>query len=133
MLRPTTVINAQNKLFRQQTRVCLSTFQPTKTEVLSTYPRISPHQTRSSPKPLVEHYRPTWPEPPLPPVPEKGEIDGLFPLAETREIPASVLRFQMQATFSNGNSIFYKHLSINPADYKVGLLVSEIFIKQIQI
>jgi hypothetical protein len=118
-------------IFRQQTIVCLSTFQPTNIKVLSSYPSINPHMTPSSPKPLVEHYRPTWPESPLPPVPEKEEFNGLFPLAETREIPASVLRFQMQATFSHGNSIFYKHLHFNPADYKVGLLVSETFIKQI--
>jgi len=88
---------------------------------------INGHNSPSAAVPLLEHYRPRWPLPAFAPEPTTSPLDGIVPtlrVPKQRSIPASVLRFSMQATFSHGSSIFYKHLAYHPADYKVSLKVT---------
>jgi hypothetical protein len=87
---------------------------------------ISDHTDPRSTKPLLEQFRPRWPQPPITKLAEADEFPGIFPIPETRSIPASVLRFSMQASFSHGASLYYEHLHYNPADFKVTLRVSTI-------
>jgi hypothetical protein len=80
---------------------------------------ILPHNSPTSSAPLVQHFRPRWPEPELAVVPP----DAALKLPEQRTVSEKVLRFQMSATFSHGTSIFYPHLKFNPADIKVSVKV----------
>lgn len=88
---------------------------------------ILKHGNPAAAVPLLEQYRPRWPQLPIEKPAEKDEFIGILPIPETRTIPASVLRFQMSATFAHGTSIIYEHMSFNPADFKVGLKVSRSF------
>ena len=85
---------------------------------------ITDHTDPRSTKPLLEQFRPRWPQPPITKLAEVDEFPGIFPIPETRSIPESVLRFSMQASFSHGASIYYEHMHYNPADFKVTLRVS---------
>ena len=80
---------------------------------------ILPHNSPASSAPLVQHFRPRWPEPELAVVPP----DAALKLPEQRTVSEKILRFQMSATFSHGTSIFYPHLKFNPADIKVSVKV----------
>ena len=89
---------------------------------------INPHNSPASATPLIEHYRPRWPQPPLPSVPSGGKssLDGVVPILNIpakRSVPATALRFSLSATFSHGSSIYYSHLQYHPADFKVSLKV----------
>ncbi len=89
---------------------------------------INPHNSSASATPLIEHYRPRWPQPPLPSAPsgDVSSLDGVVPILNIpakRSIPATALRFSLSATFSHGSSIYYSHLQYHPADFKVSLKV----------
>jgi hypothetical protein len=75
------------------------------------------HNDPTSPTPLVEHYRSSWPDP----VPDRpsSSVASLPP----RTVPDSKLRFSFTAHFSSGGSFFYPHLKTNPADFKVSMKV----------
>ena len=85
---------------------------------------IFKHSNVCAAVPLLEQYRPRWPQLPIPKLAEKGECLGVLPIPETRTISPSVLRFQMRATFTHGSSLIYEHMAFNPVDFKVGVKVS---------
>lgn len=85
---------------------------------------IYEHSSPASAIPLLEQYRPRWPQLPITKLAEEGECRGVLPIPETRTISASLLRFEMRATFSHGSSLIYEHMAFNPADFKVGVKVS---------
>jgi hypothetical protein len=77
---------------------------------------IQKHNSPNSKMPLLEHYRPTWPDPDfvkleLPPLPE-------------RTVPDSALKFEFTASFSKGTAEFYKHLQTSPSDIRVKMRVA---------
>ena len=89
---------------------------------------INQHNSPAAAVPLIEHYRPRWPQPPLAAAPtgNKTELNGIVPVLnrpKTRSVPASALRFSLSATFSHGSSIYYSHLQYHPTDFKVALKV----------
>lgn len=84
---------------------------------------LAEHSSSCSAVPLLEQYRPRWPQLPITKLPEEGECRGILPIPETRAISPSLLRFQMNATFTHGSSLIYEHMSFNPVDFKVGLKV----------
>lgn len=43
---------------------------------LATHVSIYEHNSTSAVVPLLEHYRPRWPEPPAPPSPIPGQFEG---------------------------------------------------------
>ena len=92
----------------------------------SLHDSISEHTDPRSSKPLLEQFRPRWPQPPITKLAEVDEFPGILPIPETRTIPVSALRFQMQVSFSHGASLYYEHLHFNPADFKVILRVRHI-------
>jgi hypothetical protein len=81
---------------------------------------IHAHNNKNANAPLLEKYRPLWPDADF----QKGQTPPELP---ERTIPDSVLNFEMQATFQQGTALFYPHLSHNPADIKVKVHVRIIF------
>jgi hypothetical protein len=67
--------------------------------------------------PLIDQYRPVWPD-------QDFSVSSKPATLPKRTIPDDVLNFKLSATFTPGSSIFYPHLSINPADLKVVMTVS---------
>ena len=92
------------------------------------YPTIEKHFGSSAGLPLIEHYRPRWPEPAYN-IDETNKL-SVSPSSKVlpRTIPDNKLRFKLRATFDHGASIFYPHLKFHAADYKVTLLVVSYFI-----
>ena len=82
---------------------------------------INSHNNAGAAAPLIEHFRSRWPHAPIPTIPS-GSNDNLT-IPKQRMVPTSVLRFSFTATFGHGSSIYYSHLSYNPADFKVALKV----------
>jgi hypothetical protein len=80
---------------------------------------IRGHNNRNSNAPLLEKYRPVWPDSDF----GKGNVEEL-PL---RSVPQEDLKFQLTASFENGSSLFYPHLPHNPADFKVKLSVRHFY------
>lgn len=76
---------------------------------------IHKHNSPNSKMPLLEHYRPTWPDPDF----VKMEMS---PLPE-RTVPDSALKFEFTASFSKGTGVFYKHLQTSPSDIRVKMRV----------
>jgi len=87
-------------------------------------PTIEKHLGSSVGLPLIEHYRPRWPEPAYN-IDETNKL-SVSPSSKVlpRTVPDNKLRFKLKATFDHGASIFYPHLKFHAADYKVTLLVS---------
>ena len=80
---------------------------------------LVPMRWMSSPSPrfpLIEHYKSSWPEM----TPRATITPQNLPV---RTIPDSVLRFEMSAAYDQGSSLFYSHMKVNPADFKVILKV----------
>ncbi len=77
---------------------------------------IRSHNNRNSNAPLLEKYRPVWPDSDF----GKGKIEEL----PIRTIDDNDLNFGLTASFEHGAALFYPHLPHNPADFKVKLLVS---------
>lgn len=78
---------------------------------------IHGHNNKNSNAPLLEKYRPVWPDADF----GKGKVEEL-PL---RSVAEKDLKFGLTASFESGSSLFYPHLPHNPADFKVKLSVSE--------
>lgn len=72
--------------------------------------------------PLVENFRTSWPEakPSTVSVSSESVQEKLPP----RTVSDDDLRFEMSATYDPGSSLFYDHMKMNPADFKVVLKVS---------
>lgn len=87
-------------------------------------PTIEKHLGASAGLPLIEHYRPRWPEPAFN-IDETNKL-SVSPSSKVlpRTVPDSKLRFKLKSTFDHGASIFYPHLKFHAADYKVTLFVS---------
>ena len=83
---------------------------------------VKEHLRRNAPVPLIQHFRSTWPD-----VLQHGssapELDAALQIPP-RTVPDDKLRFQMRTSFNHGTDIFYPHMKIHPADFKVSLLVS---------
>ena len=90
----------------------------------SLHATIHGHNATSAAIPLIEHHRPRWPRLPIPKPAKQDEFEGIMGIPPTRTVPASALRFQIQATFSHGTSLFYEHMPCNPIDFRVRLHVS---------
>jgi hypothetical protein len=110
------------------TRTVRCSFHQLSSACSSQRDNIFKHGSPAAAVPLLEQYRPRWPQLPMDTPAEKDEFNGILPIPETRTIPASVLRFQMSATFAHGSSLIYEHMSFNPADFKVGLKVSTTYL-----
>lgn len=78
---------------------------------------IRSHNNKNSGAPLIEKYRPVWPDADFA---KSSSPEALLP----RTIPDSVLNFELTASLEHGSAIFYPHLPTNPADIKVKLTVS---------
>ncbi len=78
---------------------------------------IRSHNNKNASAPLIEKYRPTWPDSDFA---KSAKPDQLLP----RTIPDEVLNFELTASLEHGSAIFYPHLPTNPADIKVRLTVS---------
>jgi len=52
------------------------------------------------------------------------KVKGTTPPLPTRTVPDSVLKFKLSTSFDHGSAIFFPHLKMNPADFKVALNVS---------
>jgi hypothetical protein len=75
----------------------------------------------STSAPFVEHLRSAWPSSRAATVPrERDEIHSLPP----RTVPDELLKFKLVSTFDHGSAIHYPHMKMNPADFKVALIVS---------
>lgn len=85
---------------------------------------IDKHTSASAKLPLIENYRPRWPEPSFN-IDETNKL-SVSPSSKAikRTVPDSKLRFKLKSTFDHGASIFYPHLKYHAADYKVTLFVS---------
>ena len=90
----------------------------------SLHETIHSHNTTSAAIPLIEHHRPRWPRLPIPKPAEQDEFNGIMAIPEIRSVPASALRFEIQATFNHGTSLYYEHMPCNPVDFRVRLFVS---------
>jgi hypothetical protein len=88
---------------------------------------IDKHSRPSAKFPLIENYRPRWPEPSFN-IDETNKL-SVSPSSKAlnRTVPDSKLRFKLKSTFDHGASIFYPHLKYHAADYKVTLFVSFYF------
>ena len=115
------IINCNNNKKKLLSTVTKSTATATATAVASS---IDKHVGTAVSQPLIEHYRPRWPEPQYK-IDETNEL-SVSPSSKvlSRTIPDSKLRFKLKSTFDHGASIFYPHLKFHAADYKVTLLVS---------
>lgn len=67
--------------------------------------------------PLLEHYRPTWPDP------DFLKVD--LPSLPARTVADSALKFEFTASFSKGTAEFYKHLQTSPSDIRVKMRVRQ--------
>ena len=85
----------------------------------STYSSIDDHRGGEKPTPLIEHFRPKWPEPAT--LKFNDAAKGVMP---QRTVPDRVLRFKLTATLTHGQSIYYRHMKFNPADFKVIMYAS---------
>lgn len=76
---------------------------------------------RNAANPLIQHLRSTWPDAP-PTVNSNNErpSEELPP----RTVADDKLSFQMRTSYLHARDIFYSHMKINPADYKVALFVN---------
>mmetsp|Transcript_11041 Transcript_11041/g.15233 ORF Transcript_11041/g.15233 Transcript_11041/m.15233 type:complete len:183 (-) Transcript_11041:3-551(-) len=87
---------------------------------------LSKHLSPNASAPLIQAYRPLWPDPEY----FRGSViessTESLPAVNLppRTIPDSALRFTFKTTFQPGSAISYTHLRINPADFKVSLKVS---------
>lgn len=76
---------------------------------------IRAHNNKNSNAPLLEKYRPVWPDADF----GKGKPEEL----PVRTVSDDVLRFELTASFESGTSLLYPHLPHNPADFKAKLKV----------
>lgn len=76
----------------------------------------------NSKAPLVEKYRPLWPDVDFTAL-SKGETDDVTLLPRT--VDPTKLIFDIKMTLKTGTSVFYPHLKTNPADCKVALTVHQ--------
>jgi hypothetical protein len=82
----------------------------------STPINVETHTAKDAPVPFASNFKSQWPAPF--PEPLKEEIKPL-----PRTISDDKLHFEMRTTFSRGNSMFYPHMKMHPADLKVALQV----------
>ena len=85
----------------------------------SKYSPIDDHRGGEKTTPLIEHFRPKWPEPTV--LKFKDTAKDILP---HRTVPDSALRFKLTATLTHGQSIYYSHMKFNPADFKVTMYAS---------
>ncbi len=78
---------------------------------------ITEFNHREAAEPLIEKYRPTWPDSDFS-VPNKESI-----VIPQRTIPEEKLTFEMKMSMDRGSAFLYPHMPINPADAKVKLWV----------
>ena len=71
----------------------------------------------NSTSPLVQNFRTSWPEPaPLKIKVNEHTIQQHLP---ERTVSDDVLRYEMTASYDQGSALFYSHMKMNPADFKV--------------
>jgi hypothetical protein len=80
-----------------------------------------PRTLSTTAPPLIESHRTFWPDV------ENAVSKNISSNSLKRTIRDEVLRFNMTARLDHGSSIFYPHLRIHPADFKVSLKVVKIF------
>ena len=85
------------------------------------------HVKKNSPLPLMQNVRSSWPDAvnhPLITTSAASSPDGAAKIIPPRTVSEDKLSFRMRTSFTHGTDIFYPHMQINPADYKVALFVS---------
>jgi hypothetical protein len=90
---------------------------------LTSFRYLHPRRNNGARLPFAQNYRNRWPETEnvLPDhVPE--------PSLPPRTISDDCLTFKLTSTFDRGSSIFYSHLHTHPADLKVTLTVTNLFL-----
>lgn len=104
---------------KQATKVCSRTNSPlTYQSSIRTF-SIGQFNTPNSHAPLVERYRPTWPDADF----EMVNENALPPLPP-RTVPDELFVFDYRTTSHKGTAKFYNHLMVNPADIRVKAQVS---------
>lgn len=80
---------------------------------------ITPYQSPNASAPLLEHYRSSWPDANIDRAEEEAVVEQLPP----RTVPDKCLRFEYTAVFRTGEELYYKHLPVNPENFKVKMRV----------
>lgn len=75
----------------------------------------------NSTSPLVQNFRTSWPEPA--PLNIKVDDNTIQQHLPERTVPDDVLRYEMTASYDQGSALFYSHMKMNPADFKVVMKV----------
>ena len=102
-------------------RLALRRFSAGAFTLKPTHEVVKEHLRRNAPAPLIQHFRSTWPDV-LQHSSSAPELDAALQIPR-RTVPDDKLRFQMRTSFNHGTDIFYPHMKIHPADFKVSLLV----------
>lgn len=72
------------------------------------------HLNKNSEAPLVELYRPNWPDPDF-----ENVIPEDLPPLPPRTVPDHLYQFEFRNSSEKGAARFYKHFMTNPADVRV--------------
>ncbi len=74
--------------------------------------------------PLVERYRPSWPDADF-----EGVDENSLPPIPPRTVPDELFHFEFRTTTHKGTAEFYKHLMLNPADIRVKATVMFLIVR----
>lgn len=75
---------------------------------------IGQANTKNGVAPLIERYRPSWPDADF-----EGVNGDTLPPLPPRTVPDELFQFEYRTSTEEGTARFYEHLTVNPADIKV--------------
>jgi hypothetical protein len=83
---------------------------------------LQQHLKPNAAVPLMQKVRSTWPD-----VSHHSAVSSLeednAPQLPPRTVPDDKLSFRMRVSYTHGTDIYFPHMKIHPADYKVALFV----------